>query len=215
MSDAQRAASIVNLQQSWETQRATGFPNLQKRWEAQRADGFHNFKKAVEVQRASGWPSLRKYHAEQAAVGYKDTLKREHAKLLRDIEAANKRKLEEDPTFKPLPLPDFESRPRVDYPKRRGTIPCTEPGCALKFATEQSLAIHIRRMHGGYSAKTPHKCKDPSCNMYWQTERQASVHFARVHNTPKARCPVCDRVLCDQSNLTKHLQQVHGMAPKR
>ena len=131
MSDIQRAAGIVNLKKKrgWETQRATGFPNLQKSWEAQRADGFHNFKKVVEQQLASGWPRLKNYDAKQLAVGYEDILKRKHAKLLCDIEAANKRKLEADPTFKPLPLPDFEFRPRVDYPKRQGTIPCTEPGC--------------------------------------------------------------------------------------
>ena len=71
--------------------------------EEQRALGFPVFKEYIEAQRANGWLALRERH---------------HAELLRDIEAANKRKLAEDPTFIPTPLPELESR------LRRGKSTC-------------------------------------------------------------------------------------------
>jgi hypothetical protein len=159
VSDAQRAANIANAKKSVEQQRAAGFPNLQKGWDSLRAAGFPNLKRANEINKANGFPNLKKGRELAKATGYVRLAQSYHAELIRNIEAANKRKLAEDPTFIPLQLPDLASRPRVNYSKRPGSIPCPEPGCGTKLATEQSLAYHIRRMHSGYSEETPHKCK--------------------------------------------------------
>ena len=81
-----------------------------------------------------------------------------------------------------------------------------------RLANEKTLAIHIRRMHGGYSEKTPHKCKDPSCDLYYETERQAKYHFHAVHGISEAPCPVCDREF-SRRNLKRHLLELHGISP--
>lgn len=227
VSDALRAARLVNLAKGFETQRAAGYPNLQKAREAQRAAGFPNLKKYREAQRAAGYPhakrnfearraSLRagheRYYEEQSALGHEEYRKRRHAKLLLDIEAANKRKLAEDPTFIPNPLPDLESLPRTSYPARVGTVPCPEPGCDAKLFNERTLASHVLRMHSRYSIDTPHKCKDPSCNKYFPTKQWASKHFSATHARPKPACPICDRVYCSPDNLKRHLLLIHGVS---
>jgi hypothetical protein len=213
VSDAQRAANIANAKKSVEQQRAAGFPNLQKGWDSLRAAGFPNLKRANEINKANGFPNLKKGRELAKATGYVRLAQSYHAELIRNIEAANKRKLAEDPTFIPLPLPNLASRPRVNYSKRPGSIPCPEPGCGTKLATEQSLAIHIRRMHSGYSEETPHKCKDPKCKIHYQTEVQALEHYLRVHSKPKARCPVCDKII-HKSSFKRHLVNIHGIKPQ-
>lgn len=163
ISDARRVARNANHQKYLDEQRAAGFPIL---------------KRLREAQRASGWAPQKKYDAEQRAIGYPNLRKSRHAKLLRDIEAANRRKLAEDPTFVPSPLPDFESMPRIAHRKYLATVPCPEPGCKQKLSNERTLALHILNKHtySRYSIDTPHKCKDPSCNKYFPTTQKASQH---------------------------------------
>lgn len=186
-SEAQTTASRANIKTLNERLRAAGFPNLIKSVETQRAAGFPNLRKGPdEDERAAGFPALKKAREIIEASDWIDMRKTKHAQLVRDIEAANLRKLAEDPNFVPLPLPDLESRPRVDYRKPVGTIPCPRPGCKKKLRSEQSLKVHLNRMHGGYSAETPYKCRDTSCNMYYATKKEASSHFHKVHGTPKA-----------------------------
>jgi hypothetical protein len=224
--ESQRAAGFPNLQKGWNLQRAAGFPNMGKGRETQRTMGFPNLKKAVEneraagfphvrkiseAQRASGWADLEKYHAEQKALGYADLRKKRHSRLLHDIEAANKRKLAEDPTFIPEPLPDLELMPHTPYSKRFGDISCPEPGCEVKLLNERSLATHVLRMHNRYSTDTPYKCKDPSCNKYFPTTKKAREHFYNAHQRQRPPCPICDRIFWSRSTLKRHLLGVHGI----
>lgn len=209
----QRAAGFPNAKKGLESQRAAGFPNLKKVAEIMRAAGFPSLKKAVEEQRASGWADQKKYHAEQQVSCYLELRSRRHAELLRDIESANQRKLAADPTFIPPPLPDLDSRPRVNYRRRLGTIPCPEPGCNSKLSNERTLAIHIQKMHSCYSIETPHKCEDPGCNQYFPTKKKASKHLFNVHRGPKPLCPVCDRVFSRHATLEQHLLLIHGIQP--
>jgi hypothetical protein len=184
-----------------EEQRALGFPRLkaggparERYLEEQRAIGFPLLKIAVETQRASGYREMRE---------------RRRADLLRDIEAANQRKLAEDATFEPPPpLPDLQDRspfnPRREYPL------CPRPGCYARCKNETTMKIHLRKMHdGGYSEETPHKCKLASCNQYYETAQQAQRHFRRVHEGVKAKCPWCDRELSSKEQLKRHLRGVH------
>ena len=210
--EAQRAAGFPNLKKAKEAQRAAGFPSLKKAQEAQRAAGFPSLKKSWEAQRAAGFPVFKEYHAEQGPLGYPMIRKARFDELLRDIEAANKRKLAEDPAFVPSPLPDLESMPRNAYPKHTGTIPCPEPGCKSKLANERTLATHIRMMHSRCSIDTPHKCKEPSCNRYFPTEKKASQHYYNTHGRPKPSCPVCDRTFVGHANLKRHMG-LHGIPP--
>jgi hypothetical protein len=193
---------IAGRKRMAEEQRALGFPRLkaatlagEKYTEEQRAIGFPMLKIAVEKQRASGYREVREKH---------------RANLLRDIEAANKRKLAEDPTFRapPLPLPDLQVEPPIR--SRRGYMICPRPGCNARLKNETTLKIHLRRMHdGGYSEETPHKCKLTSCNQYYETAQKAHEHFRRVHEAVKAKCPLCDRELSSEKKVNRHLREIH------
>ena len=226
--DAQRTASYANLQRGRETQRAAGYPALRRGRETQRSNGFpalHRGRETqrangilvlgLETQRAAGFPILKEfreaqqYHAEQRA----DLGKSRHSNLLRDIEAVNKRKLAEDPTFVPSPLPGFESMSRIVHRKYSRTIPCPEPGCKSKLSNERTLATHILRKHtySRYSIDTPHKCKDPSCNKYFPTTKEALKHYSAIHGRQKPTCPVCDRIFSSPSVWKRHLLLMHGI----
>jgi hypothetical protein len=148
---------IAALGKRIEVQRALGFPNLQ---------GHPAQKKYIEDQRAAGFPILEKASEVLRASGYRGFREGKRAALLRDIEAANKRKLAEDPTYKPPPLPDFDinSGPKAKT-SRAGYMKCPRPGCPSRCKDETTMKIHLRRMHNeGYSEETPYKCEFASCN---------------------------------------------------
>jgi hypothetical protein len=184
--------------------------------EEQRALGFRSLKAAhlagekyIEEQRALGFPLLKIASEKQWASGYREVRERCRAQLLRDIEAANQRKLAEDPTFEPPPpLPDLPDRASAN--PRLGYQVCPRPGCHARCKNEATMEIHIRKMHeGGYSEETPHKCKFASCNNFYESAQKAHRHFQKVHEAPKVRCPWCDRELSSKYNLNRHLRQVH------
>jgi hypothetical protein len=224
--EAQRAAGFPGAKISLERQRAAGYSNLKKAQEAQRAAGFSGLKKAHEAQRAAGFPALMQYIEKQRALGFpklkecfearkandwRDIRERHHAELLRDIKAANDRKLAEDPTFIPTPLPELESRPRLNIAPPARDTPCPEPGCQTMVAGELGLKIHLRNKHGGYSRRTPFKCAESSCKMYYETEKKARDHFRHVHSGEKVTCLICDRVLCNKVYFKRHLLRMHGI----
>jgi hypothetical protein len=195
-----------------EEQRALGWPTLkaasEKSLEKQRAAGFPNLREARETQRAEGFTHLKANHAKLRASDWRQLREVYRINLLRDIEAANERKLAADPNFKPLPIPDLMSKPRRET-SRVGNIPCPEPGCKRMLKHEKSLKEHMRRYHGGYSKETPHKCEFASCNQYYATEAKAQKHFQTTHLREKARCTWCDRKF-NASNMARHLYYVHG-----
>jgi hypothetical protein len=197
MHEKQRALGWPQLkaasEKSFEEQRAAGFPNLREARKTQRAEGFPQLKLNQEKLRATDWRALREVH---------------RVNLLRDIEAADARKLAADPNFKPLLIPDLMSKPRRET-WRAGNIPCPEPGCERMLKHEKSLKEHMRRYHGGYSIETPHKCKLPSCEQHFETEAKAKVHFYRIHQKEKARCTWCDREM-NRERMPRHLYYVHG-----
>jgi hypothetical protein len=162
-----------------------------------------------EQQRALGFPSLKIASEKQRASGYREVRERRRVQLLRDIEAANQRKLAQDPTFEPPPpLPDLPDRASAN--PRLGYQVCPRPGCHARCKNEATMKIHIRKMHeGGYSGETPHKCKFASCNNFYESAQKAHRHFQKVHEAPKVRCPWCDRELSSKYNLNRHLRQVH------
>jgi hypothetical protein len=180
-------------EKSLEKQRAAGFPNLREAREAQRAEGFPHLKANYEKLRASDWRQMREVY---------------RINLLRDIEAANERKLAADPNFKPLPIPDLMSKPRRET-SRVGDIPCPEPGCKRMLKHQKSLKEHMRRYHGGYSKETPFKCEFVSCNQYYATEAKAQKHLRTTHLKERARCTWCDREMI-AGNMARHLHYVHG-----
>jgi hypothetical protein len=184
-----------------EEQRVLGFPSLKAAHVA--------LERYTEEQRALGFPSLKIASEKQRALGYREVRERRRVQLLRDIEAANQRKLAEDPTFEPPPpLPDLPDRASAN--PRLGYQVCPRPGCHARCKNEATMKIHIRKMHeGGYSEETPYKCKLASCASYFETPKRARRHFVLVHQAVKARCPLCDRELSSKDNLNRHLRQVH------
>ena len=229
-SAAPRAASIANTQKflevqraGREAQRAAGFPSLVKGRETLRALGFPSLQKGLETQRAGRFPALQHGRETQRAAGYPALRRARETKRANAILALRKeletqlstRKLAEDPTFVPSPLPDFESMPRIAHRRKSPTIPFPEPGCKSKLLTERTLATHILNKHtySRYSIDTPHKCKDPSCNKYFPTTQKASIHYSKIHGTQKPQCPLCDRIYSNPSHWRKHLLLVHGIPP--
>jgi hypothetical protein len=210
--EKQRAAGFPMFEKRNEEQRALGWPTLkaasEKSLEKQRAAGFPNLREARETQRAEGFTHLKANHAKLRASDWRQLREVYRINLLRDIEAANERKLAADPNFKPLPIPDLMSKPRRET-SRVGNIPCPEPGCKRMLKHEKSLKEHMRRYHGGYSKETPHKCEFASCNQYYATEAKAQKHFQTTHLREKARCTWCDRKF-NASNMARHLYYVHG-----
>jgi hypothetical protein len=211
---------IAALKKHNEEQRALGWPNLKKAQaraaEEQRALGWPSLKasnnlahmKHMEDQRAAGFPNLKNAFEKLRASGYRGMRESSRAALLRDMEAVNKRKLAEDPTYEPPPLPEIHIEPQT--PRRVGYLVCPRPGCRARCKDETNIKDHIRRIHdGGYSLETPYKCELASCASYFETPKIARRHFLRVHQAVKARCPLCDRELY-KDKLKKHLRDLHG-----
>jgi hypothetical protein len=231
--EEQRALGWPKLKARNEQQRALGWPKLkagrekfqqeqralgsQNAWqgvkkavEAQRAAGFPHQKALAEKQRAAGWHSLKAYHEKARAEGYK-IAEVHHAKLSRDMAAANERKLAEDPTFQPLPLPVLGSRAAPTRINKRGTVLCPHRGCRSQFSDEKKLKTHLINKHNeGHSEEAPHKCDFAGCNLSFETKAKARRHFKYVHTLPTAKCPLCDRVICNKYRLEYHLREIHG-----
>jgi hypothetical protein len=92
-----------------------------------------------EQQRALGFPSLKIASEKQRASGYREVRERRRVQLLRDIEAANQRKLAEDPTFEPPPpLPDLPDRASAN--PRLGYQVCPRPGCHARCKIRSTFA---------------------------------------------------------------------------
>lgn len=203
--EAQRALGFPGAKKGHEMQRALGYPNLAKALEASRNSDFAGVKKAREadlkVQRALRFPILSK--ARQASS------EASHARLVREIEAVNRRRLAEDPAFVPTPLPAYLGRKDWPYSQKR-TIPCPKPGCKSKLSSHESLERHPRTKHSSYSEATPHKCQDPSCYRYFATEKEVGKHM-RVSHLKKVKCSICDRNFARQGGLNQHLWKIHGM----
>ena len=216
-SAAPRAASIANTQKflevqraGREAQRAAGFPSLVKGRETLRALGFPSLQKGLETQRAGRFPALQHGRETQRAAGYPALRRARETKRANAILALRKeletqlstRKLAEDPTFVPSPLPDFESMPRIAHRRKSPTIPFPEPGCKSKLLTERKLATHILNKHtySRYSIDTP-------------TTQKASIHDSKIHGTQQPHGPLCDRIYSNPSHWRKHLLLVHGIPP--
>jgi hypothetical protein len=214
--EEQRALGWPNLKaarEKWEEeQRALGWPSLKAAGEKsatkQHAAGFPNLREAHKIQRATGFPNLKANYEKLRASDWRQLREARNVELLRDIEAANERKLAADLNFKPLPIPDLMSKPRKE-PWRVGDIPCPEPGCKRMLKHEKSLKEHMRRYHGGYSKETPYKCKLAKCNQFYATEAKALKHFQTTHMRERARCTWCDREMIAR-NMAGHLYYVHG-----
>jgi hypothetical protein len=215
--DAQRAAGFPGLIKGNETQRAAGFPGLAKGRETQRADGYAGTKKALEalhaVQRAAGWPSLVRGREISRATGFQHfreyDKKRQRVyydKLQIDIEATNKRKAAEDPSFEPPPVKKFEQRV---VKKKRGTIPCTIKGCKSKLSNEDTLKDHLSLTHGLWSLERPYQCPDEGCHRYYATEDAAKEHNYVAHTRGKVECPTCGRKMTVR-HLPEHRRDMHG-----
>lgn len=189
MTEAHLAAVRAGFEKHRDEQRALGYPQLREAGKA-----------SLESQRALGFPNMQKARKRSSEVV--------HAQLVRDIEVANQRKLKEDPTFVPTPLPVY-SGPRTYPPRAKGKIPCSEPGCKSLLLSERSLEAHVRTKHSSYSAKTPHKCKDSSCCRYFETRKEADAHLKRAH--ANVTCSICDRAFAYKYGLYTHMRNIHGM----
>lgn len=154
--------------------------------------------------------TMKAYHEKARSEGYRSLAEYNHATLVRDIEAANRRKLAEDPTYEPLPLPDMECRsPTVK--RRKASIRCPDPACHSKrFLDERTLEDHPRRCHGAPREKTLYKCKHPDCDKHFNTKGGASNHFSRSHG-PFLICPICEKSYVDNDRLRHHLVHIHGI----
>jgi hypothetical protein len=120
--------------------------------EEQRAAGFPILKEARKLNlpalRAAGWPNAQASKAARAA------------RLLRDVQAANMRKLAKDPTY--VPQPRLEPIPRREQ-SCVPTIPCPKSGCQKLYKNERSLKYHLHRDDPSFSAETPYKCEHDGC----------------------------------------------------
>jgi hypothetical protein len=144
------------------------------------------------------------------AEGYRSIAEMHHTELSRDMAAANERKLAEDLTFQPLPLPILGSRAPARINKR-GTVPCPQPGCYSMFMNEKRLKIHLLKIHNeDYSEEAVYNCDFAGCNMVFETKQKARQHYYYVHELPTATCLLCDRVLGNEHRLKRHLREMHG-----
>jgi hypothetical protein len=215
--ETQRAQGFPGLKKGLETQRAAGFPQLATNREAQRANGYEGTKKALAVrhdlERSKGWPVLKRASeigrpaAFAALREYDKKRQRVHYdKLQAEVEATNKRKAADDPSFEPPPHKEFEQRVVV---KKRGHIPCQIPGCKSKLSNENTMKSHLSLHHGLWSAEAPFKCPRDDCNRYYASEKAASEHEYNAHTRGKVKCPTCDREMSVR-HLPEHRRDFHG-----
>lgn len=177
---------------------------IEKRTVATREPKILSERKPNQVQ------IMKAYHEKARSEGYRNLAEYNHAVVVRDIEAANRRKLAEDPTYEPLPLPDMASRP-PPVKRRKASVRCHDPACHSKrFLNETTLRVHLRRCHGARLEETPYKCKHPDCDEHFETKEGASKHFSRSHG-PRPICPICERSYVDNNSLRHHLVHIHGM----
>lgn len=178
------------------TQAANGFPQLVALHVVERELGWPTLNRGRETQRAGNWAGLRKTVENRVAAQRKQ--------LQEDVEATNKRKREEDPTFEPPVLRG--PQPTTQWVNKSAEVKC--PKCPKKL-TEGGLKRHMTIAHSAYSPETPYKCKLGSCNRYFPRKGAADQHYNTVHGS-KSVCPECSKEFV-ASYLDKHRRDQHGL----
>jgi hypothetical protein len=161
-----------------ETQAANSFLQLLAFHAAERPMGWPTLNRGRETQRAGDWAGLR-----QTVV---NRINKYQDELMAAIEATNKRKQEEDPSFVPPPV----KRPTPPkYTHTKTTTKCTL--CKAKL-TEGGVAQHIGSAHGIWGEDRPFKCALATCDKHFKTEKDAEIHHSNCHS-PKVKCPDCSK----------------------
>jgi hypothetical protein len=161
-----------------ESQAVHSFPQLLALHAAERPMGWPTLNRGRETQRAGDWAGLR-----QTVV---NRINKYQDELMAAIEATNKRKQEEDPSFVPPPV----KRPTAPkYTHTKTTTKCTL--CKAKL-TEGGVAQHIGSAHGIWGEDRPFKCALATCDKHFKTEKDAEIHHSNCHS-PKVKCPDCSK----------------------
>lgn len=188
--------AVHNARKGHATQAANGFPQLVALHSVERELGWPTLNRGRETQRASNWAGLRRT-VENRVAAYR-------TKLQEDVEATNKRKREEDPSFEPPVLRG--PQPTTQWINKSAKVNC--PKCG-KEMTENGLKGHMTRAHSTNCAATPHKCKLSGCERYFPRKSAADQHYNTVHGS-KSVCPECSKEFV-ASYLDKHRRDQHGL----
>jgi hypothetical protein len=96
------------------------------------------------------------------------------------------------------------------------TFACTHPTCEERFAGQEEVAAHFKRVHRGY----PKICRPQECGFIAQDAREMERHNEAVHRTVEGgitcKVPGCKsiRKFNTTTSYRRHLKNIHKLAAK-